>query len=85
MSREFSTILYAALCACFGLSPSSSGASVLIREAYQASGNMSIPGPAGKQPGEGRRRLDLEPGGTQECIRFRKGKKQTPVRHRGAV
>ena len=35
MSQEFSTILYYALSACFGLQPSSSEASVLLREAYQ--------------------------------------------------
>ena len=35
MIREFSKILYAALCACFGLNPSSTEASVLIRQAYQ--------------------------------------------------
>ena len=35
MSLDFNTILYTALCACFGLSPSCSQASVLIREAYQ--------------------------------------------------
>ncbi len=44
---------------------------------------MSIPGPAGQQPGDGRRRLDLEPGGTQECIRFRKGKKTNPCSAQG--
>ncbi len=35
MSQDFNTILYSALCACFGLDPSSPEASVLIREAYQ--------------------------------------------------
>ena len=35
MSQDFNTILYSALCACFGLLPSSLQASVLIREAYQ--------------------------------------------------
>ena len=29
------TTIYQALCACFGLSPSSADASILIREAYQ--------------------------------------------------
>ena len=35
MNHEFDTALYFALSACFGLQPSSSDASVLIREAYQ--------------------------------------------------
>ena len=35
MSQDFNTILYSALCACFGLVPSSPEASVLICEAYQ--------------------------------------------------
>ena len=35
MSQELNTILYSALCACFGLEPASAEASVLIREAYQ--------------------------------------------------
>jgi len=35
MNQECSTILYSALCACFGISPSSSEASLLLREAYQ--------------------------------------------------
>ena len=39
MSQDFNTILYSALCACFGLDPSSPEASVLIREAYQESEN----------------------------------------------
>ena len=43
MSQEFSTILYAALCACFGLNPSSSEASVLLREAYQDPENAPRP------------------------------------------
>ena len=33
------TTIYQALCACFGLSPSSADASILIREAYQESEN----------------------------------------------
>ena len=43
MNQEFSTILYSALCACFGLSPSSAEASVLIREAYQEPENAPRP------------------------------------------
>ncbi len=43
MNLESSTILYAALCACFGLNPSSSEASVLIREAYQEPENAPRP------------------------------------------
>ncbi len=35
--------IYAALCACFGLSPSSSDASILIREAYQDPENAPQP------------------------------------------
>ena len=35
MNQEINSILYAALCACLGLSPNSSQASRLIREAYQ--------------------------------------------------
>ena len=35
MNQEIRTALYSALCACFGLPPSSAQASVLIREAYQ--------------------------------------------------
>ena len=34
MSQEFKTIIYPALCACFGMNPSSAAASVLIREVY---------------------------------------------------
>lgn len=37
------TAVYQALCACFGLSPSSSDASVLIREAYQEPENAPRP------------------------------------------
>ena len=43
MSQEFSTILYYALSACFGLQPSSSEASVLLREAYQDPENAPRP------------------------------------------
>jgi hypothetical protein len=43
MSREFSTILYSALSACFGLNHSSSEASVLLREAYQDPENAPRP------------------------------------------
>ena len=43
MSLDFYTILYTALCACFGLPPSSSQASVLIREAYQEPENAPRP------------------------------------------
>ena len=43
MSQEHSTIIYSALCACFGLAPSSSEASVLIREAYQEPENAPRP------------------------------------------
>ena len=43
MNQEFSSILYSALCACFGLVPSSSEASVLIREAYQEPENAPRP------------------------------------------
>ena len=37
------TTIYQALCACFGLSPSSSDASILIREAYQDPENAPRP------------------------------------------
>ena len=43
MNQEFSTILYSALSACFGLNPSSSEASVLLREAYQDPENAPRP------------------------------------------
>ena len=43
MNQQFRTVLYKALCACFGLSPSSSEASVLIREAYQEPENAPRP------------------------------------------
>ena len=43
MNQKFSTILYSALCACFGLSPSSSEASVLIRESCQEPENAPRP------------------------------------------
>ena len=43
MSQDFNTILYSALCACFGLDSSSPEASVLIREAYQESENAPRP------------------------------------------
>ena len=37
------TTIYQALCACFGLSPSSADASLLIREAYQEPENAPRP------------------------------------------
>ncbi len=43
MSQDFSTSLYSALCACFGLDPSSPEASVLIRESYQEPENAPRP------------------------------------------
>ena len=43
MNQEFGTILYSALCACFGLAPASPDASVLIREAYQEPENAPRP------------------------------------------
>ena len=43
MNQQFRTGLYNALCACFGLSPSSSEASILIREAYQEPENAPRP------------------------------------------
>jgi hypothetical protein len=43
MNQFFRTVLYNALCACFGLSPSSAEASVLIREAYQEPENAPRP------------------------------------------
>ena len=43
MNSEKRTALYQALCACFGLSPSSSAASILIREAYQEPENAPRP------------------------------------------
>ena len=43
MNHEFDTVFYSALCACFGLSPSSSEASVLIRGAYQEPENAPRP------------------------------------------
>ena len=43
MSQEFSTTICSALCACFGLAPFSSEASVLIREAYQEPENAPRP------------------------------------------
>ena len=43
MNQEFSTIIYSALCACFGLQQDSSGASVLIREAYAEPENAPRP------------------------------------------
>ena len=63
MNQQFRTGLYNALCACFGLSPSSSDASILIREAYQEPENAprpprstdviyysAEPDPAGQEP-----------------------------------
>ena len=63
MNQQFRTVLYNALCACFGLSPSSSDASILIREAYQEPENAprpprnsdviyysAEPDPAGQEP-----------------------------------
>ena len=43
MIQESGTILYSALCACFGLAPSSQEASVLIRPAYQEPENAPRP------------------------------------------
>ena len=43
MNHEIRTALYFALCACFGLPPSSAQASVLIREAYQEPENAPRP------------------------------------------
>ena len=43
MSQELGTTIYSALCACFGLSPSSSQASALIREMYQEPENSPRP------------------------------------------
>ena len=43
MNQQFRTALYNALCACFGLSPSSSDASILIREAYEEPENAPRP------------------------------------------
>jgi hypothetical protein len=43
MIQEFSSILYPALCACFGLAPGSAEASVLIRPAYQEPENAPRP------------------------------------------
>lgn len=43
MSQEFKTIIYPALCACFGMNPSSAAASVLIREAYLEPENAPRP------------------------------------------
>ncbi len=43
MNQEINSILYAALCACFGLSPNSSQASRRIREAYQEPENAPRP------------------------------------------
>ena len=43
MNQEINSILYAALCSCFGLSPNSSQASRLIREAYQEPENAPRP------------------------------------------
>ena len=43
MNQEIRTVIYNALCACFGLSPSSAQASALIREAYQDPENSPRP------------------------------------------
>ena len=43
MSQEFGATIFSALCACFGLAPASSDASVLIREAYQEPENTPRP------------------------------------------
>ena len=43
MNQEFSTVIYSALCACFGLQTGSAGASVLIREAYAEPENAPRP------------------------------------------
>ena len=43
MNQEFSSILYSALCACFGLQSSSQEASALIREAVQEPENALRP------------------------------------------
>ena len=43
MSQEFKTIIYPALCACFGMNPSSAAASVLIREVYLEPENAPRP------------------------------------------
>ena len=43
MNQEFSTVIYSALCACFGLQQDSSRASVLIREAYTEPENAPRP------------------------------------------
>ena len=43
MNQEIRTALYSALCACFGLPPSSAQASVLIRESYQEPENAPRP------------------------------------------
>ena len=43
MIQESGTILYSALCACFGLAPASAEASVLIRPAYQEPENAPRP------------------------------------------
>jgi hypothetical protein len=43
MNQEINSILYAALCSCFGLSPNSSQASRRIREAYQEPENAPCP------------------------------------------
>ena len=43
MNQEFSTVIYSALCACFGLQSDSARASVLIREAYAEPENAPRP------------------------------------------
>ena len=43
MNQEFSTVIYSALCACFGLRPDLSRASALIREAYAEPENVPRP------------------------------------------
>ena len=43
MSQDFGTTIYSSLCACFGLSPSSPEASVMIRESYQEPENAPRP------------------------------------------
>ena len=43
MNSDKRTVLYQALCVCFGLSPSSSDASILIREAYREPENAPRP------------------------------------------
>ena len=44
MNQQMNTILFSAICACFGLQSSSAAAAVLIREAYQEPENAPRPG-----------------------------------------